>query len=148
MNPGGVSYNNLLAGTARIQNNIALRSGLDSDELSTLTKKIDNLKGQISKLKRSAKSIVATLRDPNHIAQLDSVINKRLDVIVETRKTSVLDLERKIYSNSCLIADIKSQLKNLYSERGDALADALSEVLTAKDPVTANLQKCESLKLD
>ena len=134
--------------TARIQSNISLRSGLDNNELSILTKKVDNIKVQISNLTRSVKDIETKLGDPNCIAILDSVTNKRLDVFVEKSKASILNLEKKIYSNSCLIADIKNQLENLYSERNDALANAISEVLTAKDPVIANLQKCESLKLD
>ena len=133
--------------TARIQSNISLRSGLDNNELFILTKKVDNIKVQISNLTRSVKDIETKL-GPNCIAILDSVTNKRLDVFVEKSKASILNLEKKIYSNSCLLADIKNQLENLYSERNDALANAISEVLTAKDPVIANLQKCESLKLD
>ena len=148
VNPGGISHN-LLVDNARMQNSISLRSGLDNNELSSLTKKINNIKVQISNLTRSVKDLEAKLGDPNCIATLDSVINKRfLDVFADKSKASILNLEKKIDSNSRLTADIKNQLKNLYSERSYALANALSEVLTAKDPVIANLQKCESLKLD
>ena len=145
-NPGGISYN-LLVNTARIQSNTSLRSGLDNNELSILTKEVDTIKVQISNLTRSVKDIETKLGDPNCIAILDSVINKRLDVLVEKGKASILNLEKKIYSNSCLIADIKNQLQNLFSERNDALTNAVSEVLTAKDPVISNWQTSESLKL-
>lgn len=49
-NPGGISYNLLVDTAAPIQNNISLRSGLDNNELSILTKKIENIKVQISNL--------------------------------------------------------------------------------------------------
>jgi len=143
MNPVIISDND-----PRVHTNLIILPELGVYKLKVLDQKINNIKSQLSSLKLSAESILANLRNPDYMSQLDSRLVRRVEKSVKKCENLILDLNRSIQFNRSIHVNLKKSLEDLFLERDHKLSESLNAVFIAKTPVTANLQTSEMAKLD